>query len=99
MATGAVGQGLRGTMGEEKYESARSNATWGWAAFNGFLPFNPLLWPLKLGLFLVWLIFIVWFFDLGWARAPVAAWLFSSLMITVMVHSAIDKIGQYGFGL
>ncbi len=89
----------RAVIGEQNYQSVRSKFSWGYSAFNAFLPFNPLLLPAHIGLFIVFLLIFIYVFGMSGGKSTVAAWLFQGIVIMYYFQKYTDFSLSFAYGL
>lgn len=95
----ATAGAVRGIIGEKRYESTRHDITWRMAAIESFLPINPVIIPFQIGLFVMFLLMLIYVFGMTWSYAIPTAYIGESIFIMIAFQWIMDKFLRYGFGI
>jgi hypothetical protein len=92
---------FRRRVGEKKYQQVHSGATWGWGAINGFSPIPPMLplFPVKIVLFIVLIIFFASVIGMSAGKTIMAAYLGQALIIMFASQWLLDNVLKHGLGV
>lgn len=90
---------VRGTIGEQAYQAARTSTTWAGSAFMGFVPINPIMWLIQIPLFIVIILVLIYTFGVGAGKAALSAYISQAIITMFIAQFILDKFLKYGLGV
>lgn len=76
-----------------EHSGAVGAAGLGWSVFQGFVPINPMIIPIQIGLFVVLILILVFGFGVSGGKAALGAWIIDGIICSAIMY------GLFSFAL
>jgi len=80
-----------------EHGSAVGAATIGWSVFQGFVPINPMIIPIQIGLFIVLILILIYGFGVSSGQAALGAWVLDGLFCSAVMYGLVS-FALFGLG-